>query len=68
MFVQAWVRKFAPAALSLFHRRSVGDCEVVVLALEVARKAVVEHGELRIIATESMIIIWGPGPIRGNLP
>src|SRR5208282_4575815 len=48
--------------------RSVGDCEVVVLALEVARKAVVEHGELRIIATESMIIIWGPGPIRGNLP
>src|ERR1019366_2040670 len=62
------IRFVFPAVLVLFNRRSVGNGEVVVGALEVARKAFVEHDEFRSkFRTMGMGsgILW---PIGGDLP
>jgi hypothetical protein len=64
VFAQAFVQVFALVLLKLFIRRGVGNREVVVVALETAREAFVEHDEFWTIGTRSGIL-W---PIRGNFP
>jgi len=54
---------FVPG-LVLLIARSVGNREVVLAALEVAREASVEDNEFRTIGMRSGML----GPIRGNLP
>ena len=55
---------FIHAAYALFNRRSVGDGEVVVAALQVAGETFVEHDEFRTIRMRSGIL----RPIRRNFP
>ncbi len=64
VFVQPFVQMLALVLLKLFIRRGVGNCEVVVAALEAAREAFVEHDEFRTIGTGSGIL----GPVCSNLP
>ena len=63
VLLQTLVRGFALVVLDVFDRRGIGNREIVVAALKIARETFVEHDKFRTLGMGRMIL----RPMRGDL-